>query len=154
MWLFGSSDKPMDKLTIRSYLPSDEPAVKKLWEACGLLVPWNNPSTDIARKHQNSTELFFVGEIDDALMATCMAGYDGHRGSIYYLAVDEKYRKQGHGTTLVHHAEKALREAGCPKINLMVRDTNQEVLSFYESIGYASAPVVVLGKRLIEDGPY
>ena len=144
----------MDTLIIRNYLPSDKKEVKALWEACGLLVPWNNPFADIERKYQDSAALFFVGEVDNVLIATCMAGYDGHRGWIYYLAVKEEYRQQGHATTIMHHAENALRKIGCPKINLMVRETNDSVVSFYKSIGYNTAPVIMLSKRLSKDEPY
>ena len=80
-----------------------------------------------------------------------MAGYDGHRGWIYYLAVDESWQRQGIATMMVRHAEAELLNRGCPKIDLMVRNTNEKVIAFYKSIGYGDDPVVVLSKRLIED---
>ena len=141
----------MTKLAIRTYQDGDEVAVIELWQQCGLIVPWNNPHRDIARKRADSPQLFFVGVIADALVATCMAGYDGHRGWIYYLAVAEALQRQGIAAQLVRHAETELRRLGCPKLDLMVRDTNAAVISFYRSIGYGEDPVVVLSKRLIED---
>jgi len=141
-------------LIIRNYLLADEGDVINLWRECGLLMPWNNPYEDIRRKHKNSAKLFFVGLLESELVTTCMAGYDGHRGWIYYLAVKKRYRQMGVAAKMMEHAESALLEAGCPKINLMVRKTNDEVMSFYQSIGYNQDPVVVLSKRLTEDEPY
>ncbi len=141
----------MKKLVIRTYRDDDEAAAIELWQQCGLIVPWNNPHRDIARKCADSPQLFFVGVIDEALVATCMAGYDGHRGWIYYLAVAEAQRRQGIAACMVRHAEAELRRLGCPKLDLMVRNTNSAVISFYRSVGYGEDPVVVLSKRLIED---
>lgn len=141
----------MDELTIRTYRVEDETAVIGLWQQCGLAVPWNNPEADITRKYEDSPDLFFVGVVADSIVATCMAGYDGHRGWIYYLAVADSRQRQGFASTMMRHAETELLNRGCPKIDLMVRNTNESVIAFYKSIGYANDPVVVLSKRLIED---
>ena len=76
-----------DGFTIDLYQAGDQDAIVELWQRCGLVVPWNNPLTDIARKMADSPDLFFTGRIDGKLVASCMAGYDGHRGWIYFLAV-------------------------------------------------------------------
>ena len=136
---------------IRAFRRDDESEVIRLWQRCGLVVPWNNPKADIARKCADSPDLFFVAEVNGRLMASCMAGYDGHRGWIYYLAVDDTYRRHGIAKQLVQYIEAVLVRLGCPKIDLMVRNTNHDVISFYQSIGYAPDPVTVLSKRLIED---
>lgn len=141
----------MKDLVIRTYRHDDETAVIELWRQCGLVVPWNNPHSDIARKCADSPQLFFVGVTATALVATCMAGYDGHRGWIYYLAVAEAQRRQGIAARMVRHAETELRRLDCPKLDLMVRNTNAAVISFYRSVGYCEDPVVVMSKRLIED---
>jgi len=144
----------MKNLVIRTFCPDDEADVIDLWQQCGLVVPWNNPATDIQRKLSDSPDLFFVGLIGNELVASCMAGYDGHRGWIYFLAVKGAYQRQGFASRLVAHAEAALMKLGCPKIDLMVRNTNESVISFYKSAGYDTDPVVVLSKRLIEDEPH
>lgn len=141
----------MSQLEIRNYRVEDESAVIRLWQQCGLIVPWNNPQADIARKCADSPSLFFVGSFDGSLVASCMAGYDGHRGWIYYLAVDESRQRQGIASKMVRHAETELLNRGCPKINLMVRNNNEAVIAFYKNIGYGDDPVVVLSKRLVED---
>ena len=84
-------------------------------------------------------------------LATCMAGYEGHRGWINYLAVSPQHRRQGIGKRMMEEAEKKLSSSGCPKINLQVRKTNQEVIEFYAKIGYTKDPVVSMGKRLEHD---
>ncbi len=136
---------------IRIYNPKDENQLIDLWVECGLVVPWNDPRKDIRRKFDDSPQLFFVGEISEKIIASCMAGYDGHRGWIYYLAVKPKYRKQGVASSMLAYAENALSKIGCPKIDLMVRNTNKNVISFYHKVGYGNDPVVVLSKRLQSD---
>ena len=112
---------------------------------------WNDPLKDIERKLQVNPEWFLVGELDKAIIATCMAGYDGHRGWIYYSWSILIYRVRGYGRQIMQQAEKLLKAAGCPKINLQVRTNNVDVLKFYHSIGYEIDEVISMGKRLIED---
>ncbi|MEC9406328.1 MAG: GNAT family acetyltransferase [Pseudomonadota bacterium] len=138
-------------MLIRSFQPSDEPAVIALWQACDLVRPWNNPQLDIRRKLAVQPAMFLVAEADQRVMGTVMAGYEGHRGWINYLAVSPTERLQGVGRQLMQAAESALKAAGCPKINLQVRDGNDAVLAFYERLGYGVDPVVSLGKRLVAD---
>ncbi|MCP4690456.1 MAG: GNAT family acetyltransferase [Desulfobacterales bacterium] len=153
-------------MTIRLYREEDEPRVIDLWTRCNLTVPWNNPGRDIERKMADRPDLFFIGEIGGEIggeireeikgkiVATCMAGYDGHRGWIYYLAVEPDLHRRGIARRIMRRAEERLKEIGCPKINLMVRDTNTSVIDFYHTIGYGRDPVVVLSKRLEEDPEY
>jgi ribosomal protein S18 acetylase RimI-like enzyme len=138
-------------LSIDTYRDGDKAAIINLWQECGLVVPWNNPLTDIARKIADSPELFFTGRIDSKLVASCMAGYDGHRGWIYFLAVARSEQRKGFAAQLVAHVEAQLIELGCPKLELMVRDRNSEVIAFYEAIGFNLDPVRVLSKRLLKD---
>ncbi|WP_295959913.1 GNAT family acetyltransferase [Rhodoferax sp.] len=136
---------------IRPYQETDEAAVVALWQACGLTRPWNDPHKDIARKLQVQRELFLVGEADGQLIATAMAGYDGHRGWVNYLAVEPSQRGHGLGAALMQHIEQQLLALGCPKLNLQVRSSNTAVLDFYRHLGYAQDEAVGLGKRLIPD---
>lgn len=138
-------------MQLRPYAPADESAVVDLWKTCGLTRSWNDPHKDIARKLTTQPELFLVGEVDGRVMATAMIGYDGHRGWVYYLAVDPRFQGRGYGRMLMAHAEALLTERGCPKINLLVRDTNDAVLAFYDRLGYGRDAAVSLGKRLIPD---
>ena len=138
-------------LEIRPFAPSDEKSVVKLWTDCGLVVPWNNPHLDIRRKLMVQAEGFLVSLIDEQIIATVMAGYDGHRGWINYLAVAPQYRNRGIGRRLMEAAETYLRAAGCPKINLQVRSSNAGVIEFYHRIGFKTDDVLSLGKRLEPD---
>ena len=138
----------MSALTIRTYHSDDEQSVVELWRRCGLVVPQNDPRRDIAIKCAYQPELFFVGLAGDELIATTMAGFEGHRGWINYLAVDPQHRRHGIGRWMMDHAEQVLRALGCPKINLQVRRSNGAVLAFYERIGFREDACVSLGKRL------
>ena len=139
-------------IEIRPFLPGDdENAVIALWQECGLTRPHNDPRRDIRRKLLVQGELFLVGLREGRLVASVMAGYDGHRGWLNYLAVHPSCRRQGLGRKLVEEAEARLRTLGCAKINLQVRDDNTQALDFYRRIGFLSDPVVCLGKRLVVD---
>jgi ribosomal protein S18 acetylase RimI-like enzyme len=138
-------------LHIRPFQPSDEPAVIDLWRRCDLIRPVNDPRKDIARKMRVNPELFLVGVSDDKIVATAMAGYEGHRGWINYLAVAPEHQRGGLGRQIMDEAEKLLRAQGCPKINLQVRTSNRGVIEFYQRLGFALDDVVSLGKRLEKD---
>lgn len=140
-------------MKISIYQPAQEDAVIQLWKACELVKPWNDPHKDIARKLNDSPDLFFVGHIDEELVAAAMAGYEGHRGWVNYLAVSPQHRGASLGRKMMEHIEEVLLARGCPKINLQVRESNTAVLDFYAAIGYQVDAAVSLGKRLIPDGP-
>lgn len=142
-----------DTLQIRPYKRSDRDVVISLWEACGLTHPSNNPHKDIERKLRVDPERFLVGVLDGQVIATVMAGYDGHRGVINYLGVLPHCQRRGFAKQMLAEAERLLRAAGCPKINLQVREANVDAMRFYEGIGYTRDRVVQFGKRLEFDSP-
>jgi len=132
---------------------TDQAATIALWHQCGLTRPYNDPRRDILRKGLVQGDLFLVGIEEQHLVATIMAGYDGHRGWLNYLAVHPDHRRRGHGRAMVAEAERRLRALGCPKINLQVRDDNRQALEFYSRIGFLPDRVICLGKRLVVDPP-
>ena len=141
---------------IRPFQTADEPAVIALWQACGLTRSWNDPHRDIARKLGVQAPWFVVGELPGAdgapaVVASAMAGHDGHRGWVNFLAVHPERRRLGLASALMAHLEAALMAAGCPKLNLQIRQDNDAVVGFYQALGYAVDPVVSMGKRLIAD---
>ncbi len=142
-------------IRIRAYIDDDFEGVVALWHACGLLRPWNEPANDIALcRSTDSSELFvgLVGDNDDAikLIATVMTGSDGHRGWMYYLAVDPALRHKGFARAMVRQAENWLAARGIRKVELMIRDDNEAVRSFYEKIGYAVEPRVIMSRWLAD----
>jgi ribosomal protein S18 acetylase RimI-like enzyme len=138
-------------MDIRQYRAADEAAVIRLWTECDLVRPWNDPRKDIQRKLTVQPELFLVGELDAEVVASVMAGYDGHRGWVNYLAVAASCRKRGFGRMLMERVEVQLRAMGCPKVNMQIRSSNAAVLAFYERLGYAQDQTISLGKRIIPD---
>jgi ribosomal protein S18 acetylase RimI-like enzyme len=133
---------------IRLFQDSDRSDVIELWHRCNLVVPQNDPQHDIDMKLKAQSDLFFVGTVSNKIVATVMAGYDGHRGWIYYLAVDPDYQRKHIGRRMMEKAESVLKKRGCPKINLQVRTSNQAVISFYKRLGFSNDDVIGLGKRL------
>jgi len=138
-------------MQIRPFTPADEAAVVALWARCGLIRPWNDPHKDIRRKLSVQSDLFLVGVQEREIVAVAMAGYEGHRGWVNYLAVAPEHQRKGLARALMREVERLLHQAGCPKINLLVRRVNQGVIEFYRQLGYILDDVVCLSKRLEHD---
>lgn len=134
---------------VRSYEALDFEGVRTLWEeAFPDDALWNRAEGAIAAKLEVQPELFLVASDGDEVIGTVMAGYDGHRGWIYSLAVRVSRRRNGIATCLVHEAETRLKHIGCGKLNLQVRSTNAAVVAFYASLGYAMEDRISMGRRL------
>jgi ribosomal protein S18 acetylase RimI-like enzyme len=138
-------------MQIRPFQIEDEEAVISLWRSCDLIRLWNNPHKDIQRKLAVRPDLFLVGLLENKIVACVVAGYEGHRGWINYLAVDPEYRRRGFARAIVSEAEQLLQKAGCPKINLQIRTSNRSLIEFYQRLGYSIDDVVSMGKRLEHD---
>jgi ribosomal protein S18 acetylase RimI-like enzyme len=139
------------KLEIRPFRKEDANVVTQLWRDCGLVTVANDPHQDMQRKVAFQPELFFVGFIDGRIVATVMAGYEGHRGWINYLAVAPDLQGGGIGRQMMLEAESRLHVLGCPKINLLVRRSNTGVTEFYQKLGFSEEDAICLGKRLRKD---
>lgn len=137
--------------TVRAFREQDRAEVVELWRVCDLLRPWNDPHRDIQRKLAVADGMFLVAIEGDRVVGSVMAGYDGHRGWINYLAVDPNLRRAGVGRLLMERAEEALTRLGCAKINLQIRSGNTVATEFYGRLGYREDDVVSMGKRLIDD---
>ncbi|WP_168844384.1 GNAT family acetyltransferase [Sphingomonas sp. S2M10] len=127
---------------------ADRSAVVMLWQAAGLTRPWNDPDADFHRAVAGATSTILLLRDGEALLGTVMVGEDGHRGWVYYVAVAEAARGQGHGRALMAAAESWLRARGCPKLQLMVREGNDAAIGFYRALGLEPQPVVTLGRFL------
>jgi GNAT superfamily N-acetyltransferase len=137
-----------NNLVVEPLSDTDLPAVIALWHACNLVTEYNDPADDIgfARGKPNSEVL--VGRLEGALVASVMVGHDGHRGWLYYVAVDPSVQKGGFGAQIVRGGEDWLRRRGVPKAMLLIRETNAGVRAFYERIGYEAAPRIVMQRWL------
>ena len=137
------------RIKIRPFSEADTDSVAALWRRVYPHAPaWNVPEEDIQRKLAVQRELFLVAELDAEIVGTAMAGYDGHRGWVYYLVVSPEHRRRGIGTALMRRVEEELARLGCPKLNLQVRASNEEVVAFYEKLGYKIEERISMGKRL------
>ena len=145
-------------LTIRPYRPDDRAAVLALWGDAGLQGPPNQPDTDLGNITRGGDATLFVGEMRGAVagggeaaarvVATIVAAQDGHRGWIYYVAVQPSLQGRRIGTRMVRHAEAHLAARGVPKMLLLIRHPNTAVRSFYERLGYAAEPCLTMGRWL------
>jgi len=140
-------------LDIRVFDAEDQGAVIALWDACDLLRPWNDPASDIGLCLDTpASNLFVAGAAGEdgiaGLWATIMCGSDGHRGWLYYLAVDPARRRTGVARSMVRHAEDWLAGQGIRKVELMIRPENDGVREFYERMGYEVEPRMVMSRRL------
>ena len=139
------------RMEIRPYRNEDEAAVVQLWRDCNLVVSHNDPHKDIRRKLAFQPDLFMVGLEGARIVATIMAGYEGHRGWMNYLAVAPDRQRAGLGRQMVAEAERQLRCLGCPKINIQVRRSNAAAMEFYRRLGFLEDDAASMGKRLEKD---
>jgi ribosomal protein S18 acetylase RimI-like enzyme len=142
----------MTALEIRPIRDGEEDAVAALWRACNLVVSYNDPINDIARCRNSPASTLLVGVKDGRLVATIMVGEEGHRGWLYYVAVDPAEQRHGHARTMVDAAEAWLKARGIPKVQLLIRETNTRVRDVYERLGYTCEPRLIMSKWL-DGGP-
>lgn len=135
-------------MDIRPIRDGDETALADLWTRCGLVRPWNDPFSDIAFARQTPQAEIFVGLLAGDIVASVMCGHDGHRGWVYYLAVSPDCQGENLGRAMMTCAEEHLRALGVPKLELMIRETNAEVVQFYEALDYQTEPVIVMSRWL------
>ncbi|MFP5316794.1 MAG: GNAT family acetyltransferase [Acidimicrobiia bacterium] len=135
-------------MDIRCAEASDCDDAASLWERCGLTRPWNDARQDFHRALNGLASTVLLGVMEQQVVAAAMVGYDGHRGWIYYLAVDPAHRRRRLGERMVTAAEDWLRANGCVKSQLLVRPSNSEALGFYERLGYERSDVHVFARWL------
>jgi ribosomal protein S18 acetylase RimI-like enzyme len=145
----------MNSLTITTYSDAAHRSqVVTLWQSVfGYEAAHNDPSLVIDKKLAVHDHLLFVAMADNAVVGTVMAGYDGHRGWIYSVAVAPSHRRQGIGSRLVSHAERILTSKGAVKINLQIMEGNESVAKFYSALGYSVEKRISMGKRVPENVP-
>jgi ribosomal protein S18 acetylase RimI-like enzyme len=139
---------PIPPLAITLIRDTDVEEVIALWRTCDLTRPWNDPRADIAMARREPHAAVLVGRVGDAIVATTMLGNDGHRGWVYYVAVDPNHRGKGYGRVIMHAAENWLHAAGIAKLQLMVRPDNKDVKDFYQSLGYSEQERIIYAKWL------
>ncbi|SES95565.1 GNAT family acetyltransferase [Thorsellia anophelis] len=138
-------------MVIRPFAYEDFDTVIVLWERCNLVNDADDPEMDIERKVAHDPDLFLVAEIAGEVIGTLMGGYDGHRGSGFYLAVHPDFRGRGIANALINRLEKKLLARGCPKIHYMLSAENYMAITMYEKLEYEEESTLLLAKRLIID---
>ncbi|RED50995.1 GNAT family acetyltransferase [Aestuariispira insulae] len=141
----------MPELSIRDFRDGDLDAVVGLWTDCGLVRPWNDPEEDIALALNTQSSRLIVGLLDDRIVGSVLCGLDGHRGWLYYFAVAPDCQGKGFSKPLLTEAEEWLASQGAPKVELMVRTSNNGILSYYHAAGYQHEDVAVLSKWLNDE---
>ncbi len=123
-------------MKIRKFQQHDLSSLVELWNVVFPDSPSHNKPSTVIEAKLGVDDLIFLAENNGKLVGACMAGYDGHRGWLYAVAVLKEYRRSGTGSKLVKYAMQSLKEIGCIKVNLQIRSTNTEVAAFYESLGF------------------
>jgi ribosomal protein S18 acetylase RimI-like enzyme len=139
---------PLPTLSIAAIEDADIATVIALWQRCGLTRPWNDPAADIALARKDANAAVLVGRDNSNIVASVLVGQDGHRGWVYYLAVDPDHRHKGYGRVIMGAAEDWLRTRGIAKLQLMVRADNSQVQAFYQSLGYLEQERIVFARWL------
>lgn len=139
----------MNSWNIVKYAEPHFDGVAALWqEAFPNPQPWNAPEITIPAKLAVQPELFLVATGGGQIIGSVLAGYDGHRGWLYAVAVLKAHQRGGVGSALVREAERRLLDLGCVKINLQIQGGNASVAEFYRRLGYEMEERVSMGKRL------
>ncbi len=124
-------------MNIRKFREGDRDSLIRLWQTVFADDPPHNEPSQVIAAKLRVDDLIFVAERNAEIIGACMAGYDGHRGWLYAVAVDPAHRRTGAGAKLVKSSLQALRELGCIKVNLQIRSTNTAVADFYRSLGFS-----------------
>jgi len=135
-------------LSISPIEDDDVAAVISLWQRCDLTRPWNDPASDIAFARRGDNAAILVGRVSGAVAASVMVGHDGHRGWVYYVAVDPDHRGKDYGRVIMAAAEDWLRERGVAKLMLLVRSDNAKVQAFYQALDYFEQDRILYAKWL------
>jgi len=137
--------------TVKSAAAEDEQAVVALWRACDLVAAYNDPAADFRFAKSGPCSDVLLGVDDSGLIVgSVMVGHDGHRGWLYYVASSPTARGKGVGRLMVKAAENWLSQRGVAKVQLLVRETNTEVVTFYQRLGFEVAPRIVMSRWLGE----
>lgn len=140
--------KPIAALSVAPIEDAGVADVIALWQRCDLTRPWNDPAADIALARSGPNATVLVGRDGGAVVASVLVGHDGHRGWVYYVAVDPDHQHKGYGRVIMDAAENWLRTRGIEKMQLMVRPDNRGVQAFYQSIGYFEQERIIYAKWL------
>ena len=133
---------------LREATRQDAGALDALWQAAGLTRPFNDSRQDIGFALSGPASTILVLERDGRIGASAMVGHDGHRGAVYYVSVDPALRHLGLGARIMRAAEDWLTARGVWKLNLMIRQENEGVRAFYETLGYEVEERIVMSRRL------
>ncbi len=141
----------MGELCIREFrFEEDYAAVIRLWNEAGsgIHLGRSDAPAELQRKLQRDPDLFLVAELEGNLIGAVIGGFDGRRGLIYHLAVDQTYRTRGIGSRLMDAVESRLRAKGCIRCYLLVVIDNTDAMRYYEKHGWQAMNVVTYGKDL------
>ncbi|HMK47679.1 MAG TPA: GNAT family acetyltransferase [Methanocella sp.] len=137
---------PHMAMTITGITDDDIKEIIALWNRCSLTRPWNDPFADIALARRGEHSTVLVGRENGMVVASAMVGHDGHRGWVYYVAVEPSMQNEGRGRAIMSAAEAWLKARKVPKLQLMIRIDNSQARDFYEAIGFSLQDTILYGK--------
>ncbi len=132
-------------MNLRKFEQKDRAEVVQLWRTVFPEDPPHNEPGKVIAEKLEVDDMIFVAEHKEQIIGACIAGYDGHRGWLYAVAVSPSSRRNGAGTKLIKHTLDHLKNLGCGKVNIQIRSTNTEVKAFYESLGFATEDRLSMG---------
>lgn len=135
-------------MIVSPIVDADIPVVIDLWQRCNLARPWNDSAADIALARRDENSDILIGRDGDRIVASVLVGHDGHRGWVYYVAVDPDHQGKDFGRGIMAAAEDWLRARGIEKLMLLVRSDNTKVQKFYEKLDYVEQDRVLYAKWL------
>ncbi len=140
-----------DRLVVREFhFPDDFPKVLDLWKNAGpgIHLRRSDEPQEIAKKLQRDPDLFLLAEVNGLIIGSVLGGFDGRRGMVYHLAVEQSMRQRGIGSLLMQELEKRLKHKGCIRTYLLVTRDNLDAIHFYEAQGWEEMDLHIYGKNL------
>ena len=122
-------------VSIREFRTVDGDALRALWKAAGFRSLGDDDKS-LARFARRNPGLLLVAAEGTKIVGSALGAWDGRRGWIYHVATAESHRRQGIATRMVEQVEAGLRDLGCPKVNVVVRNENDGARVFWTKRGY------------------
>jgi len=142
MDLADNANDHSDPFLIRECHPEEAEALLALWHAAGTSPSVTDTITDIRRVMESSASVL-VAEVDQRIVGSLIATFDGWRGNMYRIAVHPDYRRRGIGRALVKEGERYLAQLGVKRITALVEEKYPWAIAFWSDVGYEIEPGIV-----------
>lgn len=131
----GATRRSGPEVVIRELRAVDGEQLRRLWAEAGFRS-LGDDDLSLARMARRNPGLLLVAAEGSRIVGSALGAWDGRRGWIYHVATAASHRRRGIATQLLDRVERGLRDLGCPKVSVLVRDQNEDGRAFWLGRGY------------------